>query len=77
MINSSLTALGRVIKALAKKAPHIPYRDSKLTHILTDSLGGNSKTCLIITCSPDPSNDQETLNTLDFGSCAREIKNNA
>ena len=58
MINKSLTTLGMVIYALTdKKAQHIPYRDSKLTRILTESLGGNSKTCLIITCSPHPYND--------------------
>lgn len=68
MINKSLTTLGKVINALTdKKATHIPYRESKLTRILTESLGGNSKTCLIITCSPHPFNDQETLSTLRFG----------
>lgn len=68
MINKSLTTLGKVIFALTdKKATHIPYRESKLTRILTESLGGNSKTCLIITCSPHPFNDQETLSTLRFG----------
>lgn len=57
-INKSLTSLGMVIYALTdKKTQHIPYRDSKLTRILTESLGGNSKTCLIITCSPHPFND--------------------
>jgi len=57
-INRSLTSLGMVIYALTdKKTQHIPYRDSKLTRILTESLGGNSKTCLIITCSPHPFND--------------------
>ena len=58
MINKSLTTLGKVIFALTdKKATHIPYRESKLTRILSESLGGNSKTCLIITCSPHPFND--------------------
>lgn len=75
-INKSLTSLGMVIYALTdKKTQHIPYRDSKLTRILTESLGGNSKTCLIITCSPHPFNDQETLSTMRFGSRARCIKN--
>ena len=65
-----------VINALTdKKSTHIPYRDSKLTRILTESLGGNSKTCLIITCSPHPYNDQETLSTMRFGARARCIKN--
>lgn len=58
MINKSLTTLGKVIFALTdKKATHVPYRESKLTRILSESLGGNSKTCLIITCSPHPFND--------------------
>ena len=75
-INKSLTTLGKVIVALTdKKATHIPYRESKLTRILSESLGGNSKTCLIVTCSPHPFNDAETLSTLRFGARARNIKN--
>lgn len=75
-INQSLTTLGKVIVALTdKKVSHIPYRESKLTRILSESLGGNSKTLLIITCSPHPFNDAETLSTLRFGSRARNIKN--
>jgi len=71
-----LTTLGKVIVALTdKKASHIPYRESKLTRILSESLGGNSKTCLIVTCSPHPFNDSETLGTLRFGARARNIKN--
>ena len=58
-----------------KKASHIPYRESKLTRILTESLGGNSKTTLIITLSPHPYNELETLSTLRFGARARNIKN--
>jgi len=73
--NKSLTSLGIVIKALSEKALHIPYRDSKLTRILTDSLGGNSKTSLLITCSPAESNVQETLSTLKFGSRTKLIAN--
>ena len=77
-INLSLTTLGKVIHALTdKKIKHIPYRESKLTRILSESLGGNSKTCLVITCSPHPFNEQETLGTLRFGTRARSIKNNA
>ena len=77
-INKSLTTLGKVIKALTdKKINHIPYRESKLTRILSESLGGNSKTCLVITCSPSPFNTDETLSTLRFGARARSIKNNA
>ena len=76
MINKSLTTLGMVIYALTdKKSTHIPYRDSKLTRILSESLGGNSKTCLVITCSPSPFNEQETISTMRFGSRARSIKN--
>ena len=57
-INLSLTTLGKVIHALTdKKIKHIPYRESKLTRILSESLGGNSKTCLVITCSPHPFNE--------------------
>ena len=58
-----------------RKISHIPYRESKLTRILSESLGGNSKTCLIITTSPHPYNEQETLGTLRFGARARNIKN--
>lgn len=76
MINKSLTTLGKVITALTdKKSTHIPYRESKLTRILSESLGGNSKTCLIITCSPHTFNEQETLSTLRFGTRARSVKN--
>lgn len=71
-----MTTLGKVIVALTdKKSSHVPYRESKLTRILSESLGGNSKTCLIITCSPHPYNDAETLSTLRFGARARNIKN--
>ena len=78
MINKSLTTLGKVIKALTdKKINHIPYRESKLTRILSESLGGNSKTCLVVTCSPHPFNTDETISTLRFGTRARTIKNNA
>ena len=75
-INKSLTALGMVINALTDgKSSHVPYRDSKLTRVLQDSLGGNSKTSLIITCSPSYFNDQETIGTLRFGVRAKSIKN--
>lgn len=76
MINKSLSALGNVINALTDIKPsHIPYRDSKLTRILQESLGGNSRTTLIITCSPSPFNEAETLSTLRFGIRAKSIKN--
>ncbi len=77
-INKSLTTLGRVINALTDgKSEHVPYRDSKLTRILQTSLGGNSKTCLIITASPAMYNSVETLSTCRFGMRAKSIKNNA
>ena len=75
-INKSLTMLGLVIYSLTDgKSTHIPYRDSKLTRVLQDSLGGNSKTSLIITCSPSPFNEAETISTLRFGMRAKSIKN--
>ena len=75
-INKSLSALGNVINALTSdKKEHIPYRDSKLTRILQESLGGNSKTTLILACSPCAYNDKETLSTLRFGNRAKSIKN--
>lgn len=75
-INKSLSSLGQVINALTDgKSAHIPYRDSKLTRVLQDSLGGNSKTALIVTCSPSLYNESETLSTLRFGLRAKSIKN--
>ncbi|OMJ94628.1 hypothetical protein SteCoe_2118 [Stentor coeruleus] len=75
-INKSLSALGNVICALTNnKSTHIPYRDSKLTRVLSESLGGNSKTSLIITCSLASSNEAETLSTLRFGTRAKAVKN--
>ncbi|KAB8256327.1 P-loop containing nucleoside triphosphate hydrolase protein [Aspergillus pseudonomiae] len=77
-INKSLSALGMVINALTDgKSTHIPYRDSKLTRILQESLGGNSRTTLIINCSPSSYNDAETISTLRFGVRAKAIKNKA
>jgi len=77
-INKSLSSLGQVINALSdEKITHVPYRDSKLTRVLQNSLGGNSKTCLIINCSPSQYNSEETFSTLRFGSRAKKIKNNA
>ena len=76
IINKSLTTLGRVINNLTDgKSTHIPYRESKLTRVLQESLGGNSKTCLIITCSPSIYNESESLSTLRFGERAKKIKN--
>lgn len=76
-INSSLTTLGMVINSLCDGAGHVPYRDSKLTMILMDALGGNSKTTLIICCNPDNKHIPETLSTLRFGERAKRIKNHA
>ncbi len=75
-INKSLSALGQVINALTDpKISHIPYRDSKLTRVLQDSLGGNSKTVLVIAISPSVYNGPETLSTIRFGSRAKSITN--
>ncbi|CAO3594903.1 unnamed protein product [Absidia cylindrospora] len=77
-INKSLTSLGQVINALTDgKSSHVPYRDSKLTRILQESLGGNSRTTLIINCSPSSYNESETLSTLRFGMRAKSITNKA
>ncbi|KAG6406226.1 hypothetical protein SASPL_133825 [Salvia splendens] len=78
-INRSLSALGNVINALSSpgRGSHIPYRDSKLTRILQDALGGNSQTALLCCCSPSPSNASETLSTLRFGARAQHIKQSA
>ncbi|XP_022156790.1 kinesin-like protein KIN-1 isoform X2 [Momordica charantia] len=77
-INKSLSALGNVINALTcgstGRGNHIPYRDSKLTRILQDALGGNSRTALLCCCSPSPSNSSESLSTLRFGARAKHIK---
>ena len=75
-INKSLSALKGVISALTDdKRPHIPYRDSKLTRLLQDSLGGNSKTVLIATISPSSDNARESLSTLRFAMSAKCIVN--
>ncbi|RKP18003.1 hypothetical protein ROZALSC1DRAFT_30250, partial [Rozella allomycis CSF55] len=75
-INLSLSALGNVISALVDgRSKHIPYRDSKLTRLLQDSLGGNSKTLMIATLSPASYNYDETLSTLRYASRAKNIKN--
>ena len=75
-INKSLSALGNVIAALADgNKSHIPYRDSKLTRILQESLGGNAKTTIVICASPASFNEAETKGTLDFGKRAKTIKN--
>lgn len=65
-INQSLLTLGRVIKALVERGPHVPYRESKLTRILQDSLGGRTKTSIIATVSPASINLEVCLVLLDF-----------
>ncbi|XP_036211616.1 kinesin-like protein KIF7 isoform X2 [Myotis myotis] len=79
-INSSLLALGNVISALGdpqRRGSHIPYRDSKITRILKDSLGGNAKTVMIACVSPSSCDFDETLNTLNYASRAQNICNRA
>ncbi|KAB1269803.1 Kinesin heavy chain isoform 5A [Camelus dromedarius] len=77
-INKSLSALGNVISALAEGTKtYVPYRDSKMTRILQDSLGGNCRTTMFICCSPSSFNDAETKSTLMFGQRAKTIKNTA
>ncbi|KAN0036891.1 hypothetical protein ACTFIV_002211 [Dictyostelium citrinum] len=76
-INQSLSLLGNCIHALTdSKREHIPFRDSKLTRLLQDSLGGNTKTTLLVTASPHFNNVDETISTLKFGARAKSIKNN-
>ena len=74
-INLSLTALGSVIDALSQNRKHIPYKDSKLTRLLADSLGGNTKTVMFANISPASYNYDETLGTLRYASRAKLIKN--
>merc|ERR1712228_871705 len=81
-INQSLLTLGIVIKKLSEKSrngkndsAHIPYRDSKLTHILEPALGGNSKTVVICTMTSADNHAQESISTLQFASRAKEVKN--
>ncbi|KAL2259750.1 hypothetical protein VTK26DRAFT_6454 [Humicola hyalothermophila] len=75
LINKSLLTLGRVINALVDRSAHIPYRESKLTRLLQDSLGGRTKTCIIATISPARSNLEETISTLDYAFRAKNIRN--
>ncbi|GMM56108.1 kinesin motor protein [Maudiozyma humilis] len=74
-INQSLLTLGRVINSLADKNAHIPFRESKLTRLLQDSLGGNTKTALIATISPARATAEETCSTLEYASKAKDIRN--
>ncbi|KAK5984597.1 hypothetical protein GCK32_018417, partial [Trichostrongylus colubriformis] len=77
-INLSLTVLSRVIQTLSnakQRNEYIPYRDSKLTHVLRDSLGGNSKTAVIVNLHPDMHHSSDTLFTLNFAAACRKIEN--
>ncbi|OMJ83828.1 hypothetical protein SteCoe_15188 [Stentor coeruleus] len=75
-INLALLALGNCIQALAdKKGKYVPFRDSKLTRLLEDSLGGNSKTSLVVTIGPSLAHFQESISTLQFGSRAMKVEN--
>eukprot|EP01066_Platyproteum_vivax_P015821 Platyproteum_vivax@DN6941_c0_g2_i1.p1 len=75
MINQSLLTLGRVITALVEHTPYVPYRDSKLTRLLQESLGGKTKTCIIATISPSSLCLDESLSTLDYAHRAKNIRN--
>ena len=74
-INQSLLTLGRVITALVDHHQHVPYRDSKLTRLLQESLGGKAKTCIIATLSPAQAAVEESMSTLDYAHRAKNIKN--
>ncbi|KAJ2856856.1 Kinesin- motor protein [Coemansia erecta] len=74
-INKSLLVLGRVINALVERNSYVPYRDSKLTYILKDSLGGRTRTCMIATISTSVDNIEETVKTLQYASQAKGIRN--
>ncbi|XP_067646565.1 kinesin-like protein Klp61F [Eurosta solidaginis] len=74
-INQSLLTLGRVITALVERTPHIPYRESKLTRLLQESLGGRTKTSIIATISPGHKDIEETLSTLEYAHRAKHIQN--
>ncbi|GFP95177.1 kinesin-like protein nack1 [Phtheirospermum japonicum] len=77
-INRSLLSLGTVIRKLSKgRNAHIPYRDSKLTRILQNSLGGNARTAIICTMSPAHTHLEQSRNTLLFASCAKQVSTNA
>ncbi|KAI8373833.1 kinesin motor domain-containing protein [Blakeslea trispora] len=74
-INRSLLTLGRVINCLVDQTQHIPYRESKLTRLLKDSLGGRTKTCIIATVAPGQQSQEEIRSTLDYASHAKGICN--
>jgi kinesin family protein C2/C3 len=76
-INLSLTTLGKVLTALANHDSHIPYRDSKLTHMLKESLGGDAKTLVIVQVSPNPRDTNESNSTLGFGVRVAQVEKGA
>jgi len=76
-INWSLTALGKVIDALAEQRPHVPYRDSRLTRVLEEALGGNCRTTLLVAVSPMTQHYDETLSSLRFATRAKAVRNHA
>lgn len=76
-INKSLSALGNVIAALTTGSKHIPYRDSTLTEVLRDCLGGNAKTLMFVNCGPADYNASETKSSLDFAKRCKNVVNNA
>ena len=76
-INKSLSALGNVIAALTSGSKHIPYRDSTLTEVLRDCLGGNAKTLMFVNCGPANYNASETKSSLDFAKRCKNVVNNA
>ena len=72
-INKSLSALGAVLNGLARNDGHVPYRDSKLTYLLQDSLGGNAKTLMMVACGPTKDSSSETVSSLQFASRAKAV----
>lgn len=72
-INTSLLGLSNVMNALSQNASYVPYRDSKLTHMLSDAIGGNCRTSLIVCVSPSLSDLSESIGTLEFGVRAMKV----
>lgn len=73
-INKSLTALGDVVAALTAHDAHVPYRNSKLTQLMSDSLGGSAKTLMIVNVSPLASDASETRSSLDYALRVKQVK---
>lgn len=74
-INKSLSALGDVVNALTSGSKHIPYRNHPLTMLMSDSIGGNSKTLMFICCSPVEYNISETVSSLEFAKRCKDVTN--